>query len=677
MRRFFATTLAVAFAALMTLPALATATNYEVDSIADVEQFEGCVNVSTECSLRDAILRANEGPGADEVTFGELAGPITLTLDEPLPPVNSPLTIDGTTAADYSDAGHPVIVLDGSAIATPEPRGIELQGTAGDSRVEGLAIGGFYLGIFSYSTTPNFICDDYIGLETDGVTPLPNEYAGVTEVGASNGLRIGAGCDKGNVISGNEQFGILEAGEDTVIGNNLIGLDVNGDPLPNGSYPAHVSAGIFVNPAASGTFIGGETGVGGWPANTIAHNEGAGIRVYDAATDVEIRRNPIFANLLGEIDFIEGIPTPAPVVDFFKIDGGETETFGTITGAEPSEQYALDFFASEACESGPGEGELFLGVGSVETDATGFAIFSAGGLAVPPGEREYMAATATPEAGGSTSAFSACYDQPPSTELTAFPDDPTSSTGASFAFTGSDLNGSVDGFLCRLDGAGLGECTSPTGYTELADGSHSFEVLAFDKSDAVDPTPVVYTWTVDTSPDEPPAGPPAQPAGPAQPSVLLAPVPQNGETVAVAPAAGKVFVLRPGEKQPTLLKEGQTIPVGSLVDATRGKVTLTSVNAAGETQTAVFYGGRFLIAQHEGSGLVILKLRGQPGLRPGAAVERDRLRPLRAPPLGQRQGQLPHRRQLRLGDRARDDLADRRPLRRHLLQGPPRHRRDP
>ncbi len=98
-----------------------------------------------------------------------------------------------------------------------------------------------------------------------------------------------------------------------------------------------------------------------------------------------------------------------------------------------------------------------------------------------------------------------------------------------------------------------------------------------------------------------PPGPP--PPGPEEPKTE-APRPENGETVAVAPKAGTVFVKRPGGKKKKL-NEGETIPVGSIVDATQGKVTLTSINAAGEEQTAVFYGGVFLVTQHDGSGLVI------------------------------------------------------------------------
>jgi hypothetical protein len=101
----------------------------------------------------------------------------------------------------------------------------------------------------------------------------------------------------------------------------------------------------------------------------------------------------------------------------------------------------------------------------------------------------------------------------------------------------------------------------------------------------------------------PPPPPPA-----IQPIATTTPV--NGESVAVAPESGQILVKRPGSNKFVALKEGQTIPVGSVVDATNGKVLLTSVNSAGVAQNAVFYGGKFLVVQHDGSGLVILKLQG-------------------------------------------------------------------
>ncbi len=109
-----------------------------------------------------------------------------------------------------------------------------------------------------------------------------------------------------------------------------------------------------------------------------------------------------------------------------------------------------------------------------------------------------------------------------------------------------------------------------------------------------------------------PPGPPAPPSPP-PPALPLAQgtlVPENGETLAVAPKSGTVYVKLPGQDKQTKLEAGQLIPVGSIVDATQGKVVLTSVNKAGEVQTAVFFGGRFLVAQRDGSGLVTLKLKG-------------------------------------------------------------------
>lgn len=759
-------TLAFVFLALL-LPASASATNFEVDTLDDEVNFEGCVNPSTECSLRDAIERANEASGADEITFGEIFHG-TIALNESLPVITQPVTIDATTAADYSDVQRPVILLDGSAIETAEPRGLEIAEDAGGSRIEGLAVGGFHLGIFVYGESTTYVCGNYVGVEPDGLTALPNEYAGIT-TGASGqpgkGTRVGFECPQGNLISGNGEFGILEAGEGTKIARNRIGVNALGAALPNGEALL-VSAGIEVNAAAKGVTIGGsEPGEG----NVIAHNGGQGIRVRNVASAVEMRGNFIFDNLLAGIQIDAGTPPPVPVLQFVEGNEGGSAAFGKLNGA-PDEQYVVEFFANKACDGGgSGEGELPLGEKTIETDSGGLALISATGLASLPNGSEYFTATATAVETGVTSTFSACYDEPPETEISGSPTDPSTSTEAEFQFFGTDPNGSVKDFLCQLDGAGFVECDSPKTYVGLAEGTHTFEVVAFDQVGGPDLTPATYTWFVDTeapqtqldsAPSNPssaaspsftfsgtdggfvsayqckldgtplgscsspyPVGPlkdgahtfevwaidnvgredpspathtwtvdttaptvqidskPASPSTSSQasfgfsgadlggsgvagfeckldggsfaacsspqaydslaagahgfqvrsvdkagnrssvaghdwvveglaPPVQTLAAPVNGESVAVAPQSGVVKVKRPGSSKETILKEGQTIPVGSLVDATNGKVTLTSVNAAGETQTAAFYGGKFLVAQHEGSGLVLLKLRG-------------------------------------------------------------------
>ncbi|RMF40153.1 MAG: LamG domain-containing protein, partial [Anaerolineae bacterium] len=83
----------------------------------------------------------------------------------------------------------------------------------------------------------------------------------------------------------------------------------------------------------------------------------------------------------------------------------------------------------------------------------------------------------------------------PDTILLSTPPDPTASTTVTFTF-GSDDPAAT--FECQLDGGGFAACVSPQAYAGLLDGLHTFEVRAMDLAGNLDPTPAVYTWTVDT-----------------------------------------------------------------------------------------------------------------------------------------------------------------------------------
>lgn len=65
---------------------------------------------------------------------------------------------------------------------------------------------------------------------------------------------------------------------------------------------------------------------------------------------------------------------------------------------------------------------------------------------------------------------------------------------ASFEFS-SSVQGA--GFECRLDSAPYAGCTSPTAYSGLSEGPHTFDVRATDAEGNVDPTPAQRTWNVD------------------------------------------------------------------------------------------------------------------------------------------------------------------------------------
>lgn len=111
-----------------------------------------------------------------------------------------------------------------------------------------------------------------------------------------------------------------------------------------------------------------------------------------------------------------------------------------------------------------------------------------------------------------------------------------------------------------------------------------------------EPEPVP-TPEVKKAPDPGPSAPPAP-----------GPEPTNGETIVVKPEEGKVKIKLPGTNKYVPLEELKEIPVGATIDATKGKVKLTSIDPDGTEQSADFFGGVFKVKQKEGANLVVLEL---------------------------------------------------------------------
>jgi hypothetical protein len=121
----------------------------------------------------------------------------------------------------------------------------------------------------------------------------------------------------------------------------------------------------------------------------------------------------------------------------------------------------------------------------------------------------------------------------------------------------------------------------------------------------------------------PPEGPPPPneegPAGsslsPAARSGVLGsiatglPAPKLALTGNVIRLSGTVRIRLPGSHTFTLLSEGEQIPFGSIVDATHGRVSVTTATPGGGTQTMVFYEGEFKLTQRR-DGLVVSILTG-------------------------------------------------------------------
>jgi hypothetical protein len=89
------------------------------------------------------------------------------------------------------------------------------------------------------------------------------------------------------------------------------------------------------------------------------------------------------------------------------------------------------------------------------------------------------------------------------------------------------------------------------------------------------------------------------------------PLPEQGVNVIVAPARGTVRVRRPGASSFTVLDKAGRIPVGSVIDARRGRVRLASAIDDGRVQVGLFWGSAFKTSQRRtGSGMTTLTLRG-------------------------------------------------------------------
>ena len=80
----------------------------------------------------------------------------------------------------------------------------------------------------------------------------------------------------------------------------------------------------------------------------------------------------------------------------------------------------------------------------------------------------------------------------PDTTITSGPSGTVKSSDATFTFSSSEPNST---FQCKLDGA-ISACVSPTRYTGLANGTHTFEVKATDAAGNEDPNPDSRSWKV-------------------------------------------------------------------------------------------------------------------------------------------------------------------------------------
>jgi hypothetical protein len=86
---------------------------------------------------------------------------------------------------------------------------------------------------------------------------------------------------------------------------------------------------------------------------------------------------------------------------------------------------------------------------------------------------------------------------------------------------------------------------------------------------------------------------------PQPPPVIEPPAPVQGKSVVAGKVSGTIRIRLKNGKFKTL-GANESIPLGSTIDATKGRVRLTSAAGGGKTQTGDFYKGQFKITQTKG-----------------------------------------------------------------------------
>jgi CSLREA domain-containing protein len=371
--------------AAVTTPALATGATITVNSAADPGA-GGCD--AAECTLREAITKANSSHGGSTIRFAIGSGPVTISIGSNLPTITKQLTIDGTSQPGY--AGAPIVEVAGTGTVSS---GLRL--TASRSTIKGLVLNGFSEQQLSISGTGSTVSGSYLGTDATGnAAQAGGSVATVRITGSSSGNTV-----SGNVIGGGATGVKLDnsTSANTISGNS-IGVGADGS-----SNIGAVGAGV--------TVLGRGAGIRG---NRISFNGGLGIDLGGDGPD---------ANDLGDPDSGPNGRQNSPVLTTVKQTAGGVDVTGTLNST-PSKSFIVDVFANASCDepSGRGEGRFYVGSLTATADASGDATFAGviapGTAGAPPSDFDVYTATATQVVGGSvgkeTSEFSECVDESPS-----------------------------------------------------------------------------------------------------------------------------------------------------------------------------------------------------------------------------------------------------------------------
>lgn len=190
-------------------------------------------------------------------------------------------------------------LIPNSALPHPNNVGIKVNNSNGaviggeTSAERNIIAGNSNIGINIQSSGTNYIKGNYIGVKSDGATPLPNGYGILID--GSIGNYIGGDSDgERNIISGNTNGGIFIKGNYTTVTGNYIGTNAAGTiAVPNGNWGIQIG-----ETGPSPTLYWNNNVIGGsnpGEGNLVSGNSGAGISVAHSEL-VNIKGNTIGLN---------------------------------------------------------------------------------------------------------------------------------------------------------------------------------------------------------------------------------------------------------------------------------------------------------------------------------------------------------------------------------------------
>jgi uncharacterized delta-60 repeat protein/CSLREA domain-containing protein len=355
-----------------------------------------------DCSLRDAILLANNEAGPNTINF-LIPGDWVHTIQPNSPPHSLTalpvLSGGGTTIDGYSQPGAMQATDTTSATLRVEIDGSLVLNNSGfninsaDNVIQGLVINRFGwngIAIGVSTAIDNTIRGNYIGTDASGTTALGNVYNGVyIALGAENNTVGGDEPADRNVISGNGWSGVDIQGantKNTTVSGNYIGTGADGV-----STLGNTRDGVHIRGGTHGNIIGGE---GPGQGNLIAHNSRSGVRVQESTTiGNAIQRNRILANAELGIDLLDDTHGGILPPQILATSSGSVEVLGI----------ACPGCTVEVFENGNTDGEGERYVGSAAASESGAFTLTVSSLS-----ELYLTATATDAVSG-TSEFSAVF----------------------------------------------------------------------------------------------------------------------------------------------------------------------------------------------------------------------------------------------------------------------------